>query len=367
MLVTIAISVPITASADSDSDFDVYNGELISYNGAGGAVTIPNDVTSIGDSAFYSAQGATVTSITIPNSVTEIDDYAFDGCANITSVTIPSSVSKMGNHIFEKCTNLSNVTFQNSISYLGEYEFENCTSLKNIAIPNGATVIGDCAFSNCTSLSSVTIPASVTTIGDMAFYGCTNLKAVTIPNTVTSIGSIVFSNCSKDLIIDCAADSYAATYAASNDLNYNSELTSISIASKPTKAYYKKGQKLDLTGGMIKAKYADGSTKSIPMTEFTVSGFYTNYDGTQPIVFTYRGKTCTISVIIDVTPPRVTFNKGQKYTTLQYYDANYSSKTLTLNGKKVAWPSNGHVSKKGAYKATVTDKAGNSKSVTFKI
>ena len=60
--------------------------------------TIPNSVTSIGNSAFSGCSG--LTSITIPNSVTDIGDYAFYGCSGLISITIPSSVTTIGNCIF---------------------------------------------------------------------------------------------------------------------------------------------------------------------------------------------------------------------------------------------------------------------------
>ena len=46
---------------------------------------IPNDVTSIGTSAFQGELN--LTSITIPSSVTSISGYAFNGCANLSSIT----------------------------------------------------------------------------------------------------------------------------------------------------------------------------------------------------------------------------------------------------------------------------------------
>ena len=47
-------------------------------------MTIPNSVTSIGDSAFSGCTG--LTSVTIPNSVTSIGDWAFANCGNLRSV-----------------------------------------------------------------------------------------------------------------------------------------------------------------------------------------------------------------------------------------------------------------------------------------
>ena len=81
--------LPMTALA-ADGDFAIRNGVLTKYNGSGGAVTIPNGVTKIGNSAF--SRCTNLTSVTIPSGVTSIKEYAFSGCTSLTSVTIPSSV-----------------------------------------------------------------------------------------------------------------------------------------------------------------------------------------------------------------------------------------------------------------------------------
>ncbi len=75
----------------------------------GGETTvIPNDVTSIGVSAFSYCKG--LTSITIPSSVTSIGKYAFFQCKALTSVTIPSSVTSIDNSAFFDCWGLTKVT-----------------------------------------------------------------------------------------------------------------------------------------------------------------------------------------------------------------------------------------------------------------
>ena len=77
--------------------------EYNTFHGCSGltSVTIPNSVTSIGQSAFSGCNG--LTSVTIPNSVTSIGDYAFSECSGLTSVTIPNSVISIGNEAFAKC------------------------------------------------------------------------------------------------------------------------------------------------------------------------------------------------------------------------------------------------------------------------
>lgn len=370
LLVASIFTVPVYAAispADSSSDFTVYDGELLSYDGSGGAVTIPDDVTSIGECAFDSAQGSAVTSIAIPEGVTDIEDYAFNGCSNLTSITIPDSVAKMGDGVFGECTNILNVTFQGNLSCISDDTFEDCTSLKSITFPNGITVIGSSAFSGCTALSNLTIPSTVTSINMMAFDGCTNLNSITIPSSVKSIANYAFSDCSTHFLINCTAGSYAETYAASNYLNYSTKVVSVSVSAKPSKLYYKKGQALDLSGGTLQVKYGDGSTQKVLMTSAKASGFNSNTDGSKTIILVLGGVSCNFTVVIDTTLPKITVQKAKGYTLLHYSDANYSSKSLTLNGKVASWPSNGHLTQKGTYKATVSDKAGNTQTVTFKI
>jgi len=66
-------------------------------------VTIPNNVSSIGDVAFY--QCTSLTSVKIPNSVTSIGWGAFYGCTSLTSVTIGNGVTTIGSGAFEGCSN----------------------------------------------------------------------------------------------------------------------------------------------------------------------------------------------------------------------------------------------------------------------
>lgn len=56
---------------------------LISYFGAGGAVTIPSTVDTIGRGTFYGCHG--LTSVTIPDGVSSIGNSAFSGCSGLTS------------------------------------------------------------------------------------------------------------------------------------------------------------------------------------------------------------------------------------------------------------------------------------------
>ena len=143
-------------------------------------LVIPNDVTSIGDYAFFGC--AALTNAKISNSVTSMGDHAFFGCSSLTGVTIPNSVTSIGNAAFGHCIGLTSVTIPNSVTSIGKSTFSECVHLMSITIPNSVTSIGGYAFYGCSSLTSVTIPNSVTSIGDGAFWGCTSLDGIAILN-----------------------------------------------------------------------------------------------------------------------------------------------------------------------------------------
>ena len=194
-------------------------------------LTIPDDVTTIGNNAFCSCTN--LISLTIPDNVTAIGNAAFYGCTGLTSVTIPGSVISIGGATFYDCTGLTTITIPSSVTSIGGTAFEGCTSLsfvkisdlaawceiqfstfssnplnfahklylndeeiKELAIPDGVTGIRNYAFSGLTNLTSVTIPNTVTTLGEGAFYSCIGLTSVNIPNTVTSLGDYAFCGCS---------------------------------------------------------------------------------------------------------------------------------------------------------------------------
>ena len=94
--------------------------------------------------------------------------------------TIPDSVTSIGNSAFEDCDSLQSVTIPDSVTSIGYRAFYYCTSLQSVTIPNSVTSIGDEAFSGCSFLQSVTIPDSVTSIGDCAFDDCSSLQSIII-------------------------------------------------------------------------------------------------------------------------------------------------------------------------------------------
>ena len=96
-----------------------------------------------------------------------------------------------------------------------------------------------------------------------------------------------------------AADAAAAALQdILDDLTYL--LTRLEVT-PPTKTTYTQGEPLDITGMVVTAIYADGSTANVA-ANFTVSGYHAQTTGTQTVTVTYTEtgvtKTATFTVTV---------------------------------------------------------------------
>ncbi len=73
-------------AAANGADFVISNGVLTAYNGSGGNIVIPSDVTSIGDYVFEN--NTSITTVAFPRHITSIGVCAFAGCTNLISSTV---------------------------------------------------------------------------------------------------------------------------------------------------------------------------------------------------------------------------------------------------------------------------------------
>ena len=223
------------------------------------SLTLPQNLTSIGWSAFETCRN--LTSMTIPDSVTSIGFAAFRFCSSLTSVTIPWQVTKIEEQAFRDCANLMDVYYMggqarwNRIEILDGNEplniatihFESTATVRSgdcgdsltwsvdtdgtltisgtgamwdyseifvgdgdshttapwytysptkLVLERGITYIGEYAFSGCGIAGDLTLPDGVTEIGENAFAYCSGLTSVVLSQSVAWLDNLAFLNCS---------------------------------------------------------------------------------------------------------------------------------------------------------------------------
>lgn len=221
-----------TVRADETTDENGFtvddSGTLVAYSGAGGAITIPESVSTIASGVF--ASNTSITSVTIPSYVTGMGTAVFYNCTSLTSVSIGTSISSIGSQAFAECSSLSQFTIPESVGSIGDKAFYDCTSLTGITIPAGVSSIGSNVFTGCSRLASISaasgngtyassdgclynkamtrlircpegksgakIAASTVTIGAGAFANCKSVTSLTVPDSVNTIETDAFSGSS---------------------------------------------------------------------------------------------------------------------------------------------------------------------------
>lgn len=194
------------------------------------SITIPKSVTLIKEDAFWYTKNLSKTNYT--GDITSWCKIYFDGSTanpmyyshnfyinniEIKDLVISNDVTTIGEYAFYNCKGFTSVTIGNNVTSIGEYAFANCKGLTSVTIGNSVTSIGALAFYGCSSLTSITIPNSVTSIGGSAFSSCKGLTLVTLGNSITSIGEAAFYDCND--IQEVFSFASVPPAAASCDLN----------------------------------------------------------------------------------------------------------------------------------------------------
>ncbi len=163
-----------------------------SYRSYINSVSIDENVTSIGQNAFYGCD--ILTNVVIPDSVTDIGKNAF-WYSGVESIIIPDGIETIEQGVFS-WSNLKSITIPQSVKTIEQAAFAG-TKITEIVIPNRVEKIGDYTFNECEYLTTVKIGNGVKSIGDHAFNYCYNLKSIVIPNSVEPIGYCAFEYCSS--------------------------------------------------------------------------------------------------------------------------------------------------------------------------
>lgn len=242
-------------------EFEIVDGVLISYNGDGGDVVIPDQVTAIGDSAFEYC--SSLNSVKLPEGLKTIGTLAFCGCSNLKSITIPAGVTYVDMFAFDE-SGLTSITFLSFTTEIYQNAF---------TIPSSATIYGyatstaeayakkysrtfvtltapDLGSGTCGNgvewvldffgnliisgqgkitsvpwnsladkVKTVTVGEGITSITANAFSGCTNAKSITFENKQTVIPDSA-SAIPSGAVINGGTDSTAQKYAKKYNREY---------------------------------------------------------------------------------------------------------------------------------------------------
>ena len=176
----------------------IQNSVVISGKGCTGEVVIPDGVTCIADRAFGGCDK--VTAVTLPDSLKGIGDSAFAG-TGLTEVTLPDGVEMIGGNAFYN-TGLTEVQLPESVKVMTGNPFSHTpwfsAQLEEnpLVILDGFLLCGEDGiegFGKCEG--AVTIPDSVTYITPSSFSYARELTSVTVPESVTFIGEAAFVSC----------------------------------------------------------------------------------------------------------------------------------------------------------------------------
>lgn len=188
-----------------------------------GNVFIPENVTSIGESDFYSTRGKQERvaapirlkngyknwigeygkfcwydndAIVDENRIVYSKDYTklfFVPDSYTESLVIPSTVTEIGYYALYKC-NTKSITLPSSVTTIGQGAFQNASGISTVDLPN-IILIGNFAFMS-TSLNSLHLGEQIDSIGTQAFYS-TPLIDYIISLKAPKMGTQVFSSLKK--------------------------------------------------------------------------------------------------------------------------------------------------------------------------
>ena len=181
-------------------EYIIANSIFLKYIGDSPEVIIPDNVTSIGDKAFYERKQ--LVDVKISENITNVGENAFAHCTGLTNVNIPKNVKDIGFLAFYDCSGLTSVNFSEGLESIDNLAFSSCTNLTKVIIPSTVERIGFRAFDGCTKLESVTLPNNLLKMEGRAFSDCNSLKEIKLKgNAPKDVEEDALEGCPIDMVI----------------------------------------------------------------------------------------------------------------------------------------------------------------------
>ncbi|QRN85778.1 leucine-rich repeat protein [Clostridia bacterium] len=173
----------------TDSDVTVSDGILTSYTTSNTGYDYPEyppafiaipetldgqTIVSIGDEAF---KESLIRSVTMPDSVTSIGNSAFYGNRYLDQLELSPNLTSIGDSAFYKCYLTEPVTLGENLKVIGDNAFE-WNFFRTLSIPDSVTSMGFAAFRFNVYLNSLTLGSGLTEIGRDAFRGASLTEVI---------------------------------------------------------------------------------------------------------------------------------------------------------------------------------------------
>ena len=124
-------------------------------------------------------------------------------------VTIPSEVTVIGDNAFRECSRLKSITIPNKLKAIGSHAFYTCIKLKDVRLSESLRSIPWGLLGDCRSLTQVTLPANVNHVEGAAFENCIALKELKVKALYPSSVSSKLNYSGKLIVPVGSKDSYA--------------------------------------------------------------------------------------------------------------------------------------------------------------
>lgn len=170
------------------------------------AITIPERITSISESAFA---GAGLQTLEIPSHVTDIGIASFTGCKELESISFGEGLISIGMGAFSGCDKLNIVNLPASVEFIDSNAFARCSMLTEIQISDdnqNYTCIDGVLYTKSQRTlkqypsgrqnTEFEILSSVTDIEPGALQGAFNLEGVTVQSgnwTYTALDGVLYT------------------------------------------------------------------------------------------------------------------------------------------------------------------------------
>lgn len=115
-------------------------------------ICLPPNLKKIENSAFSHTK---LIEINLPNSLEYLS--GFNECYYLQYLTIPSNVTTLGDYAFRSCYSLLNVDIPDGVNIIKQQAFKNCIQLRTLSLPKSIKLIERYAFCECPNLESISL------------------------------------------------------------------------------------------------------------------------------------------------------------------------------------------------------------------